>query len=313
VNNSSKVSLGLASAERKAVVLCAGWAICSLAVFVAIALLPGSSRIGELTVDLLKVGAFTIATVLCWRNAKDSTIVSGQIVWQAIATGLCFHALGDTTTLMWNLLWGTSTTASLSAIFYGASYLFLAIGLFNAVLPRQTNLTLAQSLGVATIGILGILLASWINFYMPTVEATTERQAITTGEPAVSLSTVGTSSKELPALVQAVETRLQPITRNMDLLYIAGDCILIVMAGALLIAFWGGAYSEAWKLIALAGACLYVADMLMIYHRSQGSYTHSGFWEIFWVLSALFFGLGASVELGVSTQMKQKRSRQQWI
>ena len=84
-------------------------------------------------------------------------------------------------------------------------------------------------------------------------------------------------------------------------------------AAALLIAFWGGAYSEAWKLIALAGLCLYVADMLMIYHHRQSSYIPGSLWEIFWVLSALFFGLGASVEHGVSVQMRQKRSRQQWI
>lgn len=344
MNDSSKVSLGLAIAERKIVWLCAGWALCSMAVLIVTAVLPSAARSASFGValgsgtDVLKAGAFGIATALCWRNAKDSSIISGQIVWQAIAIGLGFHTLGDTTTLLWHLLWGAATTVALSAVFYGASYLFLAIGLFNAVLPRQTSLTPVQSLGVAVFGVLGILLASWINFYMPvTLEANAsaatqidiqsiDSQSIniqrvdiqSAAQEIVTPKTATTSAqpkgaKAPPAIIQTIDKRLEPITRNMRLLYVAGDCILIVMAAALLIAFWGGAYSEAWKLIALAGMCLYVADMLMIYHHRQSSYIPGSLWEIFWVLSALFFGLGASVEHGVSVQMRQKRSRQQWI
>ncbi|MEM6449259.1 MAG: hypothetical protein AAF703_02990 [Cyanobacteria bacterium P01_D01_bin.105] len=263
---------------------------------------------------LLKVGAFAIATILCWRNAKENSIVSGQIVWQAIAVGLCFYGLGDIISLLWHLLWSASTTTSLGDVFYGMGYLFLAIGLFNAVLPRQTSLSIWQTMGIATAGILGIVLASWMSFYMPNVEVVnpiSSNNYETEGMEIIASQPDQASQKTAPQLVQIIDTRLKPIARHMRLLYVAGDCILIVIASAMLVAFWGGTYSEAWKLIALAGLCLYVADMFMIYHQRQGSYQPGAFWEIFWILSALFFGLGASIEYGISTQMQQRRSRQQ--
>ena len=93
----------------------------------------------------------------------------------------------------------------------------------------------------------------------------------------------------------------------------AGDCVLVVMAVALLVAFWGGSYSEAWKLVAIAGICLYIADMLLIYQVGQGAYRQGALWEIFWILSALFFGLSAGVEYGVSTQLQQRTPHRQWL
>ena len=185
-----------------------------------------------------------------------------------------------------------------------------------------------QTIGVATVGILGIVLASWVSFYtptvtptvMPTVETNSQGDGVVGAVETVDIAVertadgaAGVSRSQVPPLVQNIDTRLRPLADKMGLLYIAGDCILIVIAAALLVAFWGGAYSEAWKLIALAGLCLYVADMLMIYHWGQGRNHPGAFWEIFWIFSALFFALGASVEHGISAQMKQKRSRQQWI
>ncbi|MFK8182777.1 MAG: hypothetical protein AB8B99_05335 [Phormidesmis sp.] len=316
MNDSSKVSLGLAEAERKTVFLCAGWALCSVLIFTVLAFLPSAVQDSGLMMSrtLLKIGAFAIATALCWRNAKEASIVSGQVVWQAIAVGLGFYALGDIVTLLWQLLWGLSSTAALSNVFHGISYVFLAIGLVNAILPRQTSLSLPQTLGIATIGILGIVLASWITFHAPKVSNQVSNPINTSPNSSVITADTPTPSHQAaPPLIKTIDNRLQPIAQNMGLLYIAGDCMLIVMAAALLVAFWGGTYSEAWKLISLAGLCLYVADMFMVYHQGQGSHTPGAFWEIFWILSALFFGLGASVEHGVSAQMKQKRTRQQWI
>lgn len=281
--------------------LCVGWALCAALVLGAYAFWPA---IGWLLIlaELLRIGAFAIATLLCWRNAKEDAIVSGQIVWQAIALGLCFYALGDTVALLWHLLWGLSTTAPLRDVFHGVSYLLLSIGLFNAVLPRQTSLSIPQTLSIAAVGIFGILFASWVN--------------LPTGEPS-SLSDIAArhvaEADQAPAIVQTIDTRLLPIADKMDLLYIAGDCILIVVAGALLVAFWGGTYAKAWRLIALAGLCLYTADMFMIYHSAQDSYAPGSLWEIFWIASALLFGAGASVEHRVSTQMQEKRSQPQWI
>ncbi len=93
-----------------------------------------------------------MAAALCWRNAQDRLILSGQAVWQAIAVGMTCYALGDITVMLWRSLWGITPVVSLGDVFYGASYLFLAIGLSQAVLPRQTHLKPAQSVSIAVAG-----------------------------------------------------------------------------------------------------------------------------------------------------------------
>ncbi|MEL7224053.1 MAG: hypothetical protein AAGL17_04110 [Cyanobacteria bacterium J06576_12] len=229
--------------------------------------------------------------------------------------------------MLWRSLWGITSTASLGDVFYGASYLFLAIGLLLAVIPRPINLSLPQTLGISFTGIVGILLASWISFYLPTLNAT---ELLPTGssEGAIAVNTqttltvesksaaaggITSSQKSAPVIIQTIDQRLSGIASHLGLLYVVGDCALIVMAVALLVAFWGGSYSEAWKLVAIAGICLYVADMFLIYQIGKGAYRQGAPWEIFWILSALFFGLSAGVEHGVSNQLKQRAARRQWL
>ncbi|MEM9088656.1 MAG: hypothetical protein AAGC93_07915 [Cyanobacteria bacterium P01_F01_bin.53] len=326
--------------------VCGGWALLSVGVF----LLWGAPISGDrsdwfpLVVSLLKVGAFLISTMLCWRNAQASDILSGRTVWQAIAAGMAFHALGDITLIIWRSVWGITSAVSLGDVFYGASYIFLAIGFLQAVLPRPINLNPLQTIGIASAGVVGILLACWINFYAPSPDAS----SVTTGATSTDIvlhnlntSSSNTSSAEAtdisaqvvatdaaapsdtpsetppessaPAIIQLINERLSRVTGYIGLVYVVGDCALVVMAIALLVAFWGGTYSEAWKLLALAALCLYVADMFLIYTVGQGSYRPGSPWEIFWILSALFFGMGAGIEHGISAQMQQRRPRRQWL
>ena len=319
--------------------VCGGWALLSVGIF----LLWGAPLSGNradwfpLVVSLLKVGAFLISTMLCWRNAQASEILSGRTVWQAIAAGMAFHALGDITLIIWRSVWGITSAVSLGDIFYGASYIFLAIGFLQAVLPRPINLNPLQTLSIAGAGVVGILLACWINFYAPSpdVASTTtgaatgvatsadivlhnleassaEAASISAQEVAVS-ATDKPSESTAPAIIQLINERLSRVTGYIGLVYVVGDCALVVMAIALLVAFWGGTYSEAWKLLALAALCLYVADMFLIYTVGQGSYRPGSPWEIFWILSALFFGMGAGIEHGISAKMQQRRPGRQWL
>jgi hypothetical protein len=341
VGDKAVAALGLVQADRGAIALCASWALFTFFVFMGVHLLSADFRADwfPTVVSLLKIGAFLIAALLCWRNTQKTFILSGRVVWQSVTAGMIFYALGDMTVMLWRSLWGITSVVSLGDVFYGASYLFLAIGLLNAVLPRQINLSWAQSLGIAIAGITGIVLACWINFYSPAdltvhsvvINSATSAQtagAQTAGAQTAGAQTAGAQAKQtksaaigavtnldssVPALVALIDQRLSRVSNTMGLLYVVGDCVLIVMAAALLVAFWGGSYSEAWKLIALAGLCLYVADMFLIYQVGQGRYEQGAAWEIFWVLSALFFGLGAGVEYGVSLKMIQKRSRKQWL
>ncbi|MEO1791375.1 MAG: hypothetical protein AAFR25_04015 [Cyanobacteria bacterium J06629_19] len=318
---------GLRQVERKVLLACGGWALLSLLVMGIGLVLPSRPDGYVLAVSLLKIGSFLLATVLCWRNAMHPDILSGRNVWQAIALGMAFYALGDITVMLWRSLWGITSTASLGDVFYGASYLFLAIGLLLAVIPRPINLSLPQTLGISFTGIVGILLASWISFYLPTLNAT---ELLPTGssEGAIAVNTqttltvesksaaaggITSSQKSAPVIIQTIDQRLSGIASHLGLLYVVGDCALIVMAVALLVAFWGGSYSEAWKLVAIAGICLYVADMFLIYQIGKGAYRQGAPWEIFWILSALFFGLSAGVEHGVSNQLKQRAARRQWL
>lgn len=326
VGNQAAVAIGFRQADRKVILACGVWGLMTLLLFglhAAFDILP----IGfPIVVSLLKMGAFSLAAVLCWHNSTNPEILSGRSVWQAIAAGMICFVLGDATVMLWRSLWDIQSTVALANVFYGASYLFLAIGLFQAVLPRQMTLSVWQTLGIGIPGVLGIVIASWITFQTPTADITSELtrtglasvEVISDGRRATK--TVQNTSQEnvskgsdVPMIVQTVERRLGRVTKHFGLLYVAGDCVLIVLAAALLVTFWGGTYSEAWKLIAMAGLCLYVADMFLIYQQGQGAYAQGAVWELFWVLSALCFGLGAGVENGISTRMKERAPRRHWL
>ncbi len=294
-------SLGLNKADRKVAAACAGWAVVSAVGFGLYSTVRPEIRPDwfPVVVSLLKLGAFLMAAALCWRNAQDRLILSGRSVWQAIAVGMTCYALGDITVMLWRSVWGITAAVSLGDVFYGASYLFLAIGLSQAVLPRQTRLKLAQSVSIAAAGVIGIVLACWLNFYAPSLGAPQAETAalgvesVRVGRKDAAIGAIAPTENRAPAVVQLIDQRLSRISDKIGLLYVVGDCVVVVMALALLMAFWGGTYSAAWKPIALAGLCLYVADMFFIYDLGRGVYTQGSPWEFFWILSALLFGLGA--------------------
>lgn len=315
-------SLGLNKADRKVVAACAGWAVVSAVGFGLYGAVRSEIRPDWLlvVVSLLKLGAFLMAAALCWRNAQDRLILSGRSVWQAIAVGMTCYALGDITVMLWRSVWGITAAVSLGDVFYGASYLFLAIGLSQAVLPRQTHLKLAQSVSIAVAGVIGIILAGWLNFYAPSLgnahrmeTAALGVESVRVGHKDAAIGAIAPSENRAPAVVQLIDQRLSRISDKIGLLYVVGDCVVVVMALALLMAFWGGTYSAAWKPIALAGLCLYVADMFFIYDVGRGIYTQGSPWEFFWILSALLFGLGADIEHSVSVAMQRHRARRQRI
>ncbi|KPQ36198.1 MAG: Protein of unknown function (DUF2721) [Phormidesmis priestleyi Ana] len=322
------VPMGIMRAGRRVMVLCGGWALLSALLFVGFALGPPSLRTDwfPTVVSLLKIGAFLIAAVLCWRNIKDKNILSSPTVWQAIALSMAAYALGDITVMLWRSLWGITTVVSLGDMFYAASYLFLMTGLLKAVLPRPINLNWMQGVSIVTVGIAGIVLAFWINFYMladvgsstilvapVSIESKGAAMGGAVTSPANTSPANTSPANTAPQIIQILDQRLGRLSSKMSLLYVAGDCVVIVVAVLMLIAFWGGIYSESWKLIAIAGLCLYGADLLLVYHVSQGSYRQGASWEILWVLSALFFGMGAAVERGVSSTVQQKRDRRQRV
>ncbi|MEM6251807.1 MAG: hypothetical protein AAF821_02690 [Cyanobacteria bacterium P01_D01_bin.156] len=105
-----------------------------------------------------------------------------------------------------------------------------------------------------------------------------------------------------PGWAQTLDAVLEQYADPVTLMYVVADCFLVVIAAALLVAFWGGRFSQSWKLIAIATFCLYIADMA--FAASGDNYTEGALWEVFWTFSALFFAAGAAIEYDVS-----KRSR----
>ncbi|MEM0982109.1 MAG: hypothetical protein AAGH78_17795, partial [Cyanobacteria bacterium P01_H01_bin.58] len=109
-----------------------------------------------------------------------------------------------------------------------------------------------------------------------------------------------------PGWAVSIDNALQPFEGIVGFMYVIGDCLLIVVATTLLVAFWGGRFSQSWKLIAIAAFCLYIADMLFAY---QDYYQEGSLWEVFWTFSAVFFGLGAVVEHAISSRSRSRSRR----
>ncbi len=279
-----------------------------------------------LGINLLETGAFFIASLLCFRNWRSGQIVSGRNVWFWIGLGLMMYVIGNILFFLWGNIWGLDPAVSLGDFFYILSYIFLAAGMFKAVLPRRLNLELSQWLIVVGIGLAGILLALFVNLRsadvakqplpmtpprpsdyliaqvipVPLAQATPE--GLTPPDP------VAASSSALAWVLQ-LDKQLEPLEGVVGVLYLIGDVVLLIIAGTLLVAFWGGRYSQSWKLIAVAAFCLYIADMFFAYAVNTGTYDEGSLWEVFWTLSAVFFWLGAVVEYAVSVNSRRSTRR----
>ena len=95
----------------------------------------------------------------------------------------------------------------------------------------------------------------------------------------------------------------------MNLFYIIADVFLLIIATALLLAFWGGRFSQSWRMIAAATFSLYIADMYFKWADAQitGEYESGGLLEVFFVFTAILFGIGAVLEYDISTRSRQSR------
>jgi hypothetical protein len=280
-----------------------------------------------LGINLLETGAFLIASLLCFRNWRSPQIVSGRTVWFWIGLGLMMYVLGNVFFFLWGNVWELDPAVSFGDFFYILCYVFLSIGMFQAVLPRRLNLELSQWLIVLGIGLAGILLSVFValqaaNAYSLPIESTspapyflaqapvesnTPEAAPIVPAPAAAPAEVSSSA---PGWAVAVDSLLEPFEGAVKFLYLLGDTVLLIIAGTLLVAFWGGRFSQSWKLIAVAAFFLYIADMFFLFAASTDTYVEgSGVWEVFWTLSAVFFWLGAVVEYAVSVNSRRSSRR----
>ncbi len=302
--------------------VCIAWGVVTLLFFLLFSA-PGTdgSQPGWFLVgiNLLETGAFLLASLLCFRNWRSTQIVSGRNVWFWIGLGLLFYVLGNIIFFLWGTIWGLDPAVSLGDFFYIFSYIFLAAGMFKAVLPRRLNLDLPQWFIVVGIGLAGVLLAIFVNIAAsdaalppgsppPMVQLAQADPAPAEPPAPLPLEAVAEPSSA-PSWVSQFDKILEPLVDVVGLLYLIGDIVLLVIAGTLLVAFWGGRYSQSWKLIAIAAICLYIADMFFAYAVNTDTYIEGSLWEVFWTFSAVFFGLGAVVEHAVSTNSRRSTRR----
>lgn len=306
------------------------WGLISLLVFLFFSVPvppPGEER-SQLylnTITVLETGAFVLSSLACFRNWKSSQIVSGRTVWFWIGLGLLSYAAGNIFFYLWNNVFGLDPSVSFGDFFYLLSYVFLANGMLQAVLHRRLNLEFWQWVVVILVGLVGVGVAVFPEFSgeaataprpaLVRVSSMWEAPAIAQETPPVEtappLSPPEAVVEEAPPETAPgwaiqVDDFLAPFEFWVGILYVLGDCLLLVVAVILLVAFWGGRFSQSWKLIAIAAFCLYIADIFFAY---QELYQEGGLWEVFWTFSAVFFGLGAVVEHSISSRSRRTSRR----
>lgn len=292
--------------------------------------LPGEGRpywygIGTLVFEEL---GFLLAAWLCLRNGFSPQIVSGRNVWLGIGLGMLSYFLGNLIFSWWELYWNLDPAVSPGDAFYLVSYICILVGMVLAVKSRRLNLELWQwgvTLGIA---VAGIALAVWVSQdtlfpkdeILPeaAIEQVVPGGASTTDSgsaqvaPGIAAAEVAPAIevpvRPAPAWVLQLGERLEPYATPLNLTYVVLDVILLVVATLLLLAFWGGRFSQSWRMIAAAAFSLYIADMWYKYAENNiPNYESGDLLEVFFVFTGIFFAIGAVLEYDVSTRASTSR------
>lgn len=305
------------------------WGVLALLFFLLFSVpLPGEDlpfwySIGTYVFEL---GAYLVATIVCLRNWQSPQMVSGRNVWLFIGLGMLCYFLGGMVFGCWELLWELDPDVSPADFFYIASYIFLGLGMTLAVTSKRLNLENWQWFVLASVAIAGIAFGAWVA--SPTISQfiggttpvpveqisadSSEEEASPSSEEAPALLPEVEEEESLaPGFIVAIDDTLEPYADGVNLFYIVGDIFLLIIATALLLAFWGGRFSQSWRMIAAATFSLYIADMYFKWAdtQAQGEYESGALLEVFFVFTAILFGIGAVLEYDISTRSRQSRRR----
>jgi hypothetical protein len=343
-STSEKSSTSLLSAQTLVI---AGivWAVMALLFFllfsVPFSVEEGSPLWYSIGTYVFECGAFLGATLVCFRNWQSPHMVSGRNVWLGIGLGMLFYFLANLLFGIWELYFELDPDVSPADAFYLVSYVVLIGGMVLAVTAKRLNLEIWQWGLLAGIAAFGIAVAIWVaapdSWRAQLGMGTAATQEVVTGSapataakgraPALDNSSklqakgaAATDAEEAaeeeeaaetkaPAWVMALDKQLSPYKNAINLFYIVGDVFLLIIATALLLAFWGGRFSQSWRMIAAATFSLYIADMYFKWRDTQaeGSYQSGSLLEIFFVFSGILFGIGAVLEHDISTRSRQSR------
>lgn len=142
---------------------------------------------------------------------------------------------------------------------------------------------------------------------------TTQPIAVPASPVPTSPTTIPTpevQAKPSPAWARQIDDFLRPYKDTINWIYVAADVCLVVIATALLTAFWGGRFSQSWQIIAFAAFSLYIADMWVKYSiKVSENYSSGSLPEVFFVFAAVLFGIGAALEHDLSRSRRSTRRR----
>jgi hypothetical protein len=317
------------------------WSVLALLFFLLFSVpLPGQELPGWYSIGtyVFELGAWLMSTFLCFRNWLSAHMVSGRKVWLCLGLGMLSYFIAGLLFGVWELVFGLDPDVSPADAFYLASYLFLALGMIFAVTSKRLMLEPKQWGILAGVGIAGTALA--IVLTAPTLFGTSGNKAFlppvltVASAPQNLVSDQGffpeivaakpspqpksppvipkkneeqeeeNENTKAPAWVVKLNEQLQPYSYPVNLFYIVGDIVLLIIATALLLAFWGGRFSQSWRMIAAATFCLYIADMYSKWRSNLPESVQnfqSGSWpEVFFVFGAVLFGIGALLEHDIS-------------
>ncbi|MGQ4649785.1 hypothetical protein [Lyngbya aestuarii] len=325
------------------------WAVISLLFFLLFGIGEETPLWYLIGTYLLECPPFLAAAILCFRNWRSPQIASGRNVWLGIALGTVSFFVANLLFGWWELYFGLDPAVSPADLFYIATYLFLGWGMFLAVLPRRLNLETWQWVSVFVIAVVGLLLAGWIAFAPPKVSNVssffaslnanqrsepTQLAVISPQEPTTATALLvqevsspvtvtsitaqstpsapeaePSSPNRPPGWATSLDKALTPLSEYVNFFYIAADVCLLVIASTLLLAFWGGRFSQSWRMIAAATFCLYIADMWTFVEALAIDYESGGLLDIFYVFSGVLFAVGAALEYDVSSRSRRGSRR----
>ncbi len=264
-----------------------GWAVLALLYFLLFsAKVPGADNIEKradwyiIGTNIFEAIAYLKAGILCLRNWRSPQIVSGRNVWLAMGIGMLSYFLGGIFFGYTEIVLKEEPFPSIGDIFFVITYLFVAFAMISAVASRRINLEPWQWIIILAIAISGSALA-WLISNQP---AGAENQ------------------------VAAWATQIASI---LNWFYVVTDVLLLIVATALLLAFWGGRVSLSWRMIAAAAFSLYIADMWQKFATTwTPDYQSGGILEVFYVWSGVLFGMGAVLEYDASlNRSRRERGR----
>ncbi|HLO47189.1 MAG TPA: hypothetical protein VK211_02035 [Kamptonema sp.] len=339
----SSTSSSLFSAQNL-VILGVVWAVLALLFFLLFSV-PLSQEEGlplwySIGTYIFECGAYLGASLVCFRNWKSPQMASGRNVWLGIGLGMVFYFLANVVFGVWELYFELDPDISPADIFYVGSYVALIWGMVLAVTSKRLNLEIWQWGTLGGIAAIGMAIAFWVaapdslktqfgllsvpvpqleTVATPTPEATkaptvknSPNLKAQASEPEAATPEAEPQEQEsthTPAWVMELDKQLTPYAYYVNLFYIIGDVFLLIIATALLLAFWGGRFSQSWRMIAAATFSLYIADMYSKWRDTQTevSYQSGSLMEIFFVFGAILFGVGAVLEHDISTRSRQSR------